>query len=100
MTLTNVLQSTDINDLLRAFNSDKAYLFFCISVFNAGVVVRIKCTDVFRQPHPNHWNGYDFIIENDVNTKYYIRQTLKELYHDYTINKTDRQLKRLKPYLR
>ena len=96
MTLTNTLQSTDINDLLRAYNSDKAYLFFSISVFNAGVVVRIKCTDAFKQPHPNHWNGYDFIIENDRTTKYYIKQTLKELLEDFTITKTDRQIKRIK----
>lgn len=95
MTLTNVLQSTDINDLLRAYNSNKAYLFFDISVFNIGVIINIKCTNNHKEINHNIWNGYDFIIENDSTTKYYIQQTLKDLLNDYTIVKTDKQLKRI-----
>lgn len=95
MTLTNVLQSTDINDLLRAFNSNKSYLFFDISVFNVGVVINIKCTDIFKEINQNTWNGYDFIIENDKTTKYYIKQALKDLLNDFTIVKTDQQTEKI-----
>lgn len=99
MTLTNVLHSTNINDLLRAFNSNKSYLFFDISVFNVGVSIFIKCTDTFKNINPNTWNGYDFIIENDDTTKYYIQQALKDLKNDFTIVKTDRQIKRINKIL-
>jgi len=100
MTLTNVLQSAKISDLLRVFNSDKEYLFFDISVFNVGVSINIKCTDTFKNINPNFWNGYDFIIENDNTTKYYIQQTLKDLLNDFTIVKTDKQILRIKKILK
>jgi len=78
MTLTSILSETPINQLKRALKSNKSYLFFDISVFNVGACINIKCTDTYKEINRNTWNGYDFIIENDSTTKYYIEQTLKE----------------------
>ena len=78
MTLTSILTETPITELTRALNSNKAYLSFHISVFNADVCVHIKCTNTYKAINQNTWNGYDFIIENDSTTKFYIEQNLKE----------------------
>jgi len=51
-------------------------LYFDVSVFNVGASINIKCTDTFKQPSERTWNGYDFIIENDDTTKYYIEKEL------------------------
>jgi hypothetical protein len=70
MTLTSVLQATPTTELRRALNSQKEYLYFDISVF-------IKCTNTYKEPSPTTWNGYDFIIENDDTTNFYINEELK-----------------------
>ena len=77
MTLTSTLQGASTKDLQRASNSNKEYLYFDISVFNVGARVQIKCTDTFKQPSYRTWNGYDFLIENDDTTNYYIKEELK-----------------------
>jgi hypothetical protein len=77
MTLTSVLQATPTTELRRALNSQKEYLYFDISVFNVGVSVNIKCTNTYKEPSPTTWNGYDFIIENDDTTNFYINEELK-----------------------
>lgn len=77
MTLTSILSETNIKELKRAFNSQKEYLYFKISVFNVGISIQVICTNTFRYPNYNTWNGYDFIIENDFTTNYYIEQELK-----------------------
>jgi hypothetical protein len=77
MTLTSVLKGTPVNELLRAINSNKEYLLFTISVFNTGASIWVKCTNVYKEINRNNWNGYDFIIENDHTTKFYIASTLK-----------------------
>jgi len=100
MSLINTLQSSSIKDLLRAFNSSKDYLFFNVSVFNAGVCISINCTDSYKDINPNTWNGYDFIIENDNTTKYYILQVLKELLNDFTLNKTESEVKKINKILK
>ena len=92
MTLTSVLSETNTKDLLRAINSNKEYLFFDISVFNAGAVINIKCTDIYKEINPNTWNGYDFIIENDETTKYYIA---KELEQRLRVKTTDKELNKI-----
>ena len=78
LTMIHWIEMCSFKDLLRAINSNKEYLEFDCSVFNAGSVAHIKCTDRFRQINPNTWNGYDFIIENDSTTKGYIANVLKE----------------------
>lgn len=78
MTLTSILSACNIKDLKRALNSDKEYLFFKVSVFNAGVSVQVKCTDIFKSINGNTWNGYDCIFENDKTTKFYIKQAIKD----------------------
>jgi hypothetical protein len=77
MTLTCTLSETDTKELKRALKSQKCYLYFAISVFNSGAAIRVKCTNNYTPPAYNTWNGYDFILENDETTKYYINQELK-----------------------
>lgn len=77
MTLTSTLQAATTKDLQRASNSNKEYLYFDISVFNVGARIQIKCTDTFKQPSYRTWNGYDFLIENDSTTNFYIKQELE-----------------------
>jgi len=78
MTLTNALSETPTKELLRALNSEKECLYFEISVFNAGAAISIVCTNIYRQINRNTWNGYDFLILNSFDTKYYIAETLKD----------------------
>ncbi|HEY6143698.1 MAG TPA: hypothetical protein VIV55_09840 [Flavobacterium sp.] len=96
MTLTTTLENTQTSELLRAYNSNKEYLFFDISVFNAGASIHIKCTDNYKEINRNTWNGYDFILENDSTTKYYILSTLKDrlLYKEGHIL-SDKEIKKI-----
>lgn len=103
MTLTSTLAATPTKELLRAYNSDKEYLFFDISVFNVGAAISIICTDHYKEINQNTWNGYDFMIENDSTTKFYIFNALKEritednhLANPEGHKLTDRQQKRIK----
>jgi len=96
MTLTNAMSETPIAELLRALNSEKEYLFFDISMFNVGASINIVCTNVYRQINQNTWNGYDFLIENSYDTKYYIAETLKSKLEDDTYFDNANQLKRVK----
>ena len=77
MTLTSTLQAASTKDLQRVSKSNKEYLYFDISVFNVGARVQIKCTDTFKEPSYRTWNGYDFIVENDDTTNFYIKEELK-----------------------
>lgn len=79
LTLTSTLKETPIKELLKAFNTNKGYLYFDISVFNVGAAISIKCTDIYCPPNPNTWNGYDFMLENDYTTNQYIAQTISEM---------------------
>jgi len=76
MTLLHYLAETPTKELKRAYNSDKGYLFFDISVFNVGVSIFIKCTDTYKEINQKTWNGCNFYLENDSTTKYYIEQEL------------------------
>ena len=98
--LINTLENTDLNDLLRAYKSEKEYLYFNVSVFNVGTSIFIKCTNNFKEINHNKWNGYDFIIENDSTTKYYIQEVLKTILNDFTIVKTDLQTKKIKKIIK
>lgn len=77
MTLTSILSETSTKDLVRILNSQKAYVYFEISVFNIGTIITPKLTDTYKQLNQNTWNGYDCFIENCSTTKYYIVKTLE-----------------------
>lgn len=99
MTVTNVLQEAPVKELLRAVNSEKEYLYFDISVFNVGAAIWIKCTDQYKEINRNTWNGYDFIIENDSTTKYYIAEVLEEKIETLTGHELRRAKKAIKEHL-
>ena len=68
MNLKDIIKETQTPQLLRASKSNKEYFYFNISVFNVGVNISIKCTNNYKEPNYNKWNGYDFIIENNFDT--------------------------------
>ena len=78
MTLLTILRETDTKVLVRSLASSKAYLYFDISVFNAGTVINIKCTDRYKEDSARSWNGQNFCLENDSTTKYYISKELQQ----------------------
>lgn len=65
MTLTGIFKECNTKDLKRVLRSNKAYLKIKISVFNVGTVVKLSCTDTFKEINYNTWNGYDSIHEID-----------------------------------
>jgi len=73
MKLDDIIQATSTPELLRAFKSNKEYFYFDISVFNVGVNIWVKCTNNYKEPNQNTWNGYDFIIDND----FYINELIE-----------------------
>jgi hypothetical protein len=101
MTLTSTLAATPTKELLRAYNSEKAYLYFKISVFNVGASINIICSDQAKEISDRTWNGYDFMIENDDTTKYYILKTFEKRLIDPEDHKlTDQQTKRIQSILK
>jgi len=92
MTLTSTLSETPTRELLRAYNSDKAYLYFKISVFNVGAAINIICSDQAKEISDRLWNGYDFMLCNDRDTKYYIKETLKDRLKDFRFNPEEHKL--------
>ena len=76
MNIQDIIQETSTPELLRASKSNKEYFYFNISVFNVGVNIRIKCTNNYKEPNYNTWNGYYFIIENSFNTSEIIENEL------------------------
>ena len=77
MNLYQTIKETPTKELKRAFNSNKNYLQFNVSVFNVGAAIHIKCTDIYKEINYNTWNGYDSIHENDYLIKELIEQELK-----------------------
>ena len=57
----DLLSEKDLNRVLK--NNSKEYVFFNISVFNSGTVVKIKLTNTEKEINYNTWNGYDFYID-------------------------------------
>ncbi len=101
LTIKQVLKEASVKELLRAFNSNKEYFYFDISVFNVGAMVSIKCTDTYKEINQNTWNGYDFIVENNFEIEELIIETLKAfLIEDITKFKTPQQLKRAKAIIK
>jgi hypothetical protein len=78
MRLLEILRECSDKDLKRAYKSNKGYLFFDISIFNAGASIHIKCTDIFKEPNYNYWNGYDCIHENDFLMNEFISEVMQE----------------------
>ena len=100
MTLLTILKETPTQELLRAYNTNKQYLYFDISVFNVGVSIWVKCTDTYKDINYNTWNGYDCIHENDYLMNDFIHEVLKDRYFDKSHKMTLNQLKRVKHILK
>lgn len=73
VTLEDRLVDVSTKDLLRAYNSYKAYIRFEFHVFNTGVVTKVVCTDSYKEPLDN---GYDFIVDNTISIQYALKEIL------------------------
>lgn len=62
--LKAVLCELSEKQIKRIKNTNKEYVYFHVSVSNMGCVVRVKCSNVYKEFNPNTWNGYDFILES------------------------------------
>lgn len=62
--LEAVLCELSEKQIKRIKNTSKEYIYFHVSVFNAGCVVRVKCSNTYKEFNPNTWNGYDFLLES------------------------------------
>jgi hypothetical protein len=65
MNLIQTIEGLSDKQLNRMKNSQKNYFFFDISMFNVGAVIRVICTDNYREINHRTWNGYNSIHEND-----------------------------------
>jgi hypothetical protein len=83
MTLTTLLNEAKLNDLKRVLNSDKEYLYIDVSVFNTGMVVRLRLSNNYKPINRRTHNGYDCVFVNDETTKYYIEETIKSKEKEY-----------------
>ena len=59
-----VLCELSEKQIKRIKNTSKEFIFFSVSVFNVGAVVRIRCTNNYKPINKNTWNGYDFWLES------------------------------------
>tara|TARA_B110000046_G_scaffold58722_1_gene65819 strand:- start:7760 stop:8137 length:378 start_codon:yes stop_codon:yes gene_type:complete len=84
-----VLKKTSTKYLLQAltkYKEEKKYLYIYKPYSSVNYVINwdemmgifIKRTNVFQKINKNNWNGVDFIIENNQNTKFHITEILKE----------------------
>jgi hypothetical protein len=78
MIINDILKSANSNDLIRAYFSDKNYIFFDISVFNVGVNCNVICTNDSQKINFDTFNGYDCVIDNDYYFKAIILDEIKE----------------------
>ena len=79
MTFRTLLLNSDPKDLVRVYNSNKAYLFIDVSVFNSGQIIKLICTDTPRTINYGNWNGYDQLHENDYLVKHFITEVLRDI---------------------
>jgi len=101
MTLLTTLKEAPTKELLRAYNSEKEYLYFDISVFNVGASISIICTDTFKQINYGSWNGYDCIHENDYLMNDFILEVFKDrIKNDVLKIKSRNQLKRIESIIK
>ena len=79
-TVKDRLNDLKISELLKIYNSNKEYVFFDISVFNIGAVVRIILTNNYdkysKYLEGYNFNGYDFILSNDFDLFYTVESIL------------------------
>ena len=78
-TVEDRLEDLKVSDLLKIYNSNKEYIYFDISVFNAGAVTKIILTnnyDKYSNYIKNNWNGYDTILENNYELFYIVESIL------------------------
>nr|DAY73280.1 MAG TPA: hypothetical protein [Caudoviricetes sp.] len=59
-----VLSELSEKQIKRIKNTSKEYIYFHVSVFNAGCVVRVKCSNLYKDINSNTWNGCDFMLES------------------------------------
>lgn len=68
------IEEMDDKQRNRILKTNKAYVRVKCSIFNAGAIVDVKCTDTFRNVRVG--SGYNYIIES-ANMIRYVRSYIK-----------------------
>lgn len=68
------IEAMDDKQRNRILNTTKEYVIVRCSIFNAGAIIRVKCTNTYVNVRNN--NGYDYIIES-ANMIRYVRSYIK-----------------------
>ena len=67
MKLKDAIELLSTKQIRRIKNTGKEYVIFRISVFNAGVTVRLICTNTYKDIcNSRTYNGYDFIADSSM----------------------------------
>lgn len=61
-----VLSNTTEKDKKRILSTNKEFIVCDVSVFNAGSVIVVKCTDDYNRYQNISNDGYSFIMESEV----------------------------------
>lgn len=68
------IEEMDDSQRNRILNTKKEYVRVKCSIFNAGAIVDVKCTDTFKNVRAG--SGYNYIIES-ANMIRYVRSYIK-----------------------
>lgn len=77
MTLKTLLQEISTKDLLTIAGTDCEYINLQVSVFNAGTVITVECTDDYIEHDAETWNGHDSTLENNKDLQALVTEELK-----------------------
>jgi hypothetical protein len=77
MKLPQLLQALSIKDLLTIAGTDSEYINIQVSVFNAGAVITVECTDEYIEQDSETWNGTDTILDNNRDLRDLVTEELK-----------------------
>jgi hypothetical protein len=102
-TVEDRLKDLKIDELLKIYNSNKEYIYFDISVFNAGARIKIILTNDYikysKYLEGYNWNGYDYILENNSDLFYTVEELLCKKFLSDDLNKLSKyklnQLKKI-----
>ncbi len=77
MSTKQLLQALTTKDLLTIAGTDLEYINLQVSVFNAGTVITVECTDDYNEQDAETWNGLDSTLENNKDLQALVTEELK-----------------------
>ncbi len=100
MTKTQTLRMCSINDLVRAYKTQRNYIYFTFTFCDTTqkFTVKLNTTDKYKIEQYT-WNGLNYIIENDKPTKFLIREILNTILIHPKIKKTKDEINKIERIL-